>query len=150
MDAHLSAVNMFQRDSGHYVFLCTFPIMVAQISLTTISLPICLVWSLTMSRDVVVILQLQRARRKHHGKAGREGDMKIHLASLWKQLSLGTDYFSLVVQLFLRGKKQNQECVVSRTKAGQQDSPNHNVHTAASPNTHVSQSYPSFQVAMPP
>lgn len=34
MDAHLSTVRMFQRDSGHNVFLCTFPIMVAQISLT--------------------------------------------------------------------------------------------------------------------
>lgn len=34
MDAHLSTVRMFQRDSGHNVFLCTFPITVAQISLT--------------------------------------------------------------------------------------------------------------------
>lgn len=34
MDAHLSTVSMFQRDSGHNVFLCTFPITVAQIFLT--------------------------------------------------------------------------------------------------------------------
>lgn len=34
MDTHLSTVSMFQRGSGHNVFLCTFPITVAQISLT--------------------------------------------------------------------------------------------------------------------
>lgn len=34
MDAHLSTVSRFQRDPGHNVFLCTFPITVAQISLT--------------------------------------------------------------------------------------------------------------------
>lgn len=33
MDAHPSTVCMFQRDSGRNVFLCTFPITVAQISL---------------------------------------------------------------------------------------------------------------------
>lgn len=32
--AHLSTVSTPQRDSGHDVFLCTFPILVAQISLT--------------------------------------------------------------------------------------------------------------------
>lgn len=34
MGTHLSTVSVFQRDSGHSVFLCTFPITVAQISLT--------------------------------------------------------------------------------------------------------------------
>ena len=34
MDTHLSTVSVFQRGSGHNVFLCTFTITVAQISLT--------------------------------------------------------------------------------------------------------------------
>lgn len=71
MDTHLSTVSMFQRGSGHNVFLCTFPITVAQISLTnhpSSYLPSLVTYN---EWDVVVILQLQRVRKRGGWPAGK-------------------------------------------------------------------------------
>lgn len=71
MDAHLSTVRVFQRDSGHNVFLCTFPIMVAQICLTNHSSS-CLPSLVTQQWiEMWWWLQLGIVRNRGGGLAGR-------------------------------------------------------------------------------
>lgn len=84
----------------------------------TIRLPICLVWLLTVSGDVVVVLQLQR---EEDGRLSREeeleggGDSKT-LLSISMQALLPREIFCLY--RFSLGKKGWAKCEVGRTEVG--------------------------------
>lgn len=101
MDAHLSTVSMFQRDSGHNVFLCTFPITVAQISLT--NHPSSYLPSLVTYNERGCSGDSAAAKSKEEGRVawgeGLEGGaaQRIRLASLWKHFCPGRSFFVYTV-----------------------------------------------------
>lgn len=77
-----------------------FPSRWPKFSSLTIRLPICLVWLLTMSRDVVVFLQLQREEDGGcpEGKSWKEGEtQRLHLAYLWKDFFPGRLFVYTIV-----------------------------------------------------
>lgn len=105
MDAHLSTVSMLQRGLGHNVFLCTFPITVAQISLTNHSssyLP-----SLVTYNELGCTGDSAAAKREEEGgwlegKAGRGWGSKNPLSISMEALYPRRRVF--VCLLFLRKK----------------------------------------------
>lgn len=110
MDAHLSTVSTFQRGLSHNVFLCTFPITVAQISLTNHSssyLP-----SLVTYNELGCTGDSAAAKTEEEGgwperkgwKGG--GAQRIRLASLWKHFCPRRRVF--VYTLFLRKKRLSE------------------------------------------
>lgn len=120
MDAHLSTVSVFQRASGHNVFLCTFPIMVAQISLTNHSssyLP-----SLVTYNERRCSGDSTAAKSEEEGRVARRGGLlggggsKKGLSISMEALLPREEFFCLYRCSL--GKKDGAKCRGGRTEAG--------------------------------
>lgn len=132
MDAHLSTVSMFQRSSSHNVFLCTFPIMVAQISLT--NHPSSYLPSLVTYNERGCSGDSAAAKSKEEGRVawgeGLEGGglSKTLLSISMEALLPREEFFCLYRCSF--GKRVEPSVRLEAQKQGmQQGTVNHNTHT---------------------
>lgn len=132
MDAHLSTVSMFQRGSSHNVFLCTFPITVAQISLT--NHPSSYLPSLVTYNERGCSGDSAAAKSKEEGRVawgeGLEGGgLSKTLLSISMEALLPREEFFCLYRCSFR-KKGWAKCEVGSTEAGDATSTvNHNTRT---------------------